>query len=191
MQVKNHNMNNKIIYILSLSFILFYSCQSQTPKKLTVKSADKNQQLPSTQPNFNYYVETPENWSMVDTVMENGMRIKLLKAPITLLLDSPFVNILIAYMQGDNIDDFFASNITYLKSNTQGIVILEKGEIDSTVYNGKWFTYSVEQNGMSRDKINYMIPVDGFAYMITCQTSKGKMNNYRRIFDKIAKSFKG
>jgi hypothetical protein len=123
--------------------------------------------------------------------MQDGMRIKLMKAPITLLLDSPFVNIIIVYMEGRKIDEFTTRNINYLKSNMQGITILEKGDIDSTVYGGKWFTYSKEQNGMTTDMINYIIPSNGFAYMITGQTSKGKMTKYRPVFNKIAKSFKG
>ena len=184
-------MTNRLIYIFASCLILLSSCQSQPPENSPIDTTHETQTLPANQPNFNYYVETPKNWVIADTVMQDGMRIKLMKAPITLFLDSPFVNIIIVYMQGRNIDEFTTRNIDYLKSNMQGITILEKGDIDSTIYDGKWFTYNKEQNGMTTDMINYIIPFNGFAYMITGQTSKGKLTRYKGVFDRIAKSFKG
>jgi hypothetical protein len=123
--------------------------------------------------------------------MPDGLRIRFLICPKSLIADYPGVNILIASMEGRNISDFTARNMNYMKSNTPGIIILERGNIDSSVGNGQWFTYTRKQNSIARDMINYIIPLNGFAYMITCGTNKGSINRYRGTFDRIAKSFKG
>ena len=118
------------------------------------------------------------------------MRIRFLISPKSLSADYPAANILIASMEGRNIYDFTTRNMNYLKSNMPGTIILERGNMDSTVSNGQWFTYTKEQNGIVRDMINYIIPQNGFAYMITCGSNKGSINKYRATFDKIAKSLK-
>jgi len=123
--------------------------------------------------------------------MQDGTRIRFILPPQSLNADYPACNIIIASMEGRNIEDFTTRNMNYLKSHMPGILILERGTIDSTMYNGQWFTYTKEQNGIVRDMINYIIPQKGFAYMITCGSKKGSMNKYRVMFDKIARSFKG
>jgi len=98
-------------------------------------------------------------------------------------------NILIASMEGRNIDEFTTRNMNYLRLNMPGTTILDRGNIETT-FKGQWFTYTKTQNGMIRDMINYIIPINGYAYMITCGSNKGTMERYRVIFDKIAKSLK-
>lgn len=170
--------------------LLFSSCQSRTTK---IKKVDTEQNIQSETipgPNYNYTIEAPENWIIHDTIMD-GLRIRFLLAPQSLNSDNPAVNVLIASMEGRNISDFTTRNMNYLQSNMPGITISGRGNIDSSVYNGQWFTYVKEQNDIVRDMINYIIPLNGFAYMITCGTNKGGMSKYRRTFDKIANSFKG
>ena len=184
-------MPDRLASILIISIFIFSSCQNQTT---TSQNSDTTQPTPATtneQPNFNYFVETPVGWSTRDTVMLDGTRIRFMFPPQSLSADHPGCNILIVSMEGRNIDDFTTRNMNYLKSNMSGITILERGSIDSTMYNGQWFTYTKDQNGIVRDMINYIIPQKGFAYMITCGSNKGSINKYRAMFDKIARSFKG
>ncbi len=123
--------------------------------------------------------------------MQDGLRVRFALPPKSLKADYPAVNVLITIMGGQDINEFTKNNMNYLKKNMPGIILLERGNIDSSMYNGEWYTYTKEQNGIVRDMINYVIPLNGFAYMITCGTMKGSMNKYRKTFDKIAKSFKG
>lgn len=111
-------------------------------------------------------------------------------APDSLDYERPRVNILISSMEGREIDNFTARNMNSLKENMQGIILLEKDTINISSISARWFTYTKEQNGVVRDMINYIIPVRGFAYMITCGTNKGSMKKYRLIFDQIARSFR-
>ena len=179
-----------------LSIIIFFSfflcsCQSQTTTKQNSDTPKSNQIVANQEPNLNYIIELPKDWSIRDTIIQDGMIIRFLLSPLSLRADYPAGNVLIASMEGQNINDFTTQNINYLKSNMAGIIILERGNMDSSEYNGQWFTYTKDQNGQVRDMINYIIPIKGFAYMITCGTNKGSMDRYRKTFDKIAKSFKG
>lgn len=184
-------MTIKVYLIFVLPFFIFTSCQSQTTVKQKTDTGESTPKtLSSQEPNFNYLVEAPEGWTIRDTIMQGGLKIRLLFSPKSLQADFPAGNVLITWMDGQNIDDFTNRNINYLKANMSSVVIFEKGNIDSTAYGGQWYTYSKEQNGIVRDMINYIIPFNGFAYMITCGCNEGSIKKYRATFDKIAKSFR-
>jgi hypothetical protein len=184
-------MTDRLFSIFIISIFIFSSCQSKTTKSQNSDATQTTQTITNQQPNFNYVVEVPNNWTIRDTILQDGMRIRFILSPQSLSADYPAGNILIASMEGRNIDGFTTRNMNYLKSNMPGTIILERGKIDSSIYNGQWFTYTKEQNGMVRDMINYIIPLNGFAYMITCGSNKGSIGKYRKTFDEIAKSFKG
>ena len=184
-------MTNRLFSIFIFLIFFFSSCQSQTTSKQNIDTSQSTQPAINQEPNYNYAVDVPNDWTIRDTTMQDGLRIRFLLPPQSLQTDYPAGNVLIASMEGLNIDDFTTRNINYLKSNMPGVIILERGKIDSTTYNGQWFTYTKEQNGIVRDMINYIIPLNGFAYMITCGSNKGSINKYRATFDRIAKSFKG
>jgi hypothetical protein len=176
--------------ILILSTFIFSSCQNQTTTKRNEDTTEQSQDVTNHSPDFNYHIDVPEGWTTLDSIMQDGMRIRFLFSPQSLRGDYPAGNILIASMEGRDIEDFTNRNINYLESNLPGILILERGKVDSSKYNGQWFTYMKEQNGTTRDMINYIIPINGFAYMITFGTNKGSIGKYRQTFDKIARSFK-
>lgn len=184
-------MIDRLCWLLISSVFILTSCQSQTTTKENFDTTQTIQPVNNQQPDFNYIIDVPDKWTIRDTTMPDGMKIRFLLPPQTLKEDYPAGNILIASMEGRNIDDFTSRNMNYLKSNMPGITILERGNIDSTSYNGQWFTYTKEQNGIIRDMINYIIPLKGFAYMVTCGSNKGSIHKYRQTFDNIAKSFRG
>ena len=67
--------------------------------------------------------------------------------------------------------------------------MLDKGSLDVSAISARWFRYTKQQNGMTRDMIIYTIPLNGFAYMITCGTNlRVYMGKYRASFDEIARS---
>ena len=123
--------------------------------------------------------------------MPDGMLIRFLLPPAELHTDYPTGNILVANMEERNIDDFTSSNINYLEANMPGVTILDKGVFNAAGAQGRWFTYTKVQNGIKRDMINYIIPSNGFAYMVTFGSNQGSFNKYRRLFDDIARSVKG
>ena len=184
-------MIDRLCWFLIFSLFIFTSCQSQTTRNEKFDTTRITQPLIDQRPNFNYLIEVPNEWTIRDTTMPDGMKVRFLLPPQSLKTDYPAGNVLIASMEGRNIEDFTTRNMNYLKSNMPGITILERGNIDSTLYNGQWFTYTKEQNGIVIDMINYIIPLKGFAYMITCGSNKGSIDKYRQTFDNIAKSFKG
>jgi hypothetical protein len=184
-------MINRFFRILIFSIFVFSSCKSQTAAKQNADTVQSAQITTGQGPNFNYTIKVPDDWTIRDTIMQDGMRIRFFLSPKSLSKDYPAGSILIASMEGRNINEFTSRNMNYLKSNMPGITILERGNIDSSKYDGRWFTYMKEQNGVVRDMINYIISLNDFAYMITCGSNKGSISKYRAIFDKIAMSFKG
>lgn len=182
-------MTARLFTILILFLFVSSSCQSQTAIQRQVDTAS-NQVAGYNEPNYNYVIEVPEEWAIRDTIM-NGVKIRFLLSPQSLNADRPMGNVIVSSMEGRNIADFTTRNMDYLKSNLPGTIILDRGHIESSTYNGQWFTYTKDQNGVVRDMINYIIPLNGYAYMITCGSNKGSLEKYRAIFDKIAKSFKG
>lgn len=102
----------------------------------------------------------------------------------------PFANILISSMQGQETDDFTAKNMTELVDGGLGIVLLQKDSIHVGSIDARWFTYTKVQYGVTRDMIAYIIPVRGFAYIMTCGTRNGTMGKYRPVFDRMARSFR-
>ncbi|PZR37650.1 MAG: hypothetical protein DI538_11960 [Azospira oryzae] len=182
---------NRIVVILFLSILSLSSCQSQTTTEQDTDSIKPPPAVAGKEPDYNYVLEVPDGWTIRDTTMPGGLKIRFLLSPISLSADYPAGNVVIALMEGRTIDEFTTRNMDYLKSNMEGITIIERGNIDSTTYNGQWFTYTKDQNGVVRDMINYIIPLNGFAYMITFGANQGSMHKHRTTFDKIARSFKG
>lgn len=142
-----------------------------------------------TAPNYDYKVDAPAGWRMYDTTM-NGLKIRMILGPNSLTAERPAANIIIASMEGRDIDEFTVRNMNYLEKNTEGVTILENGSIDASAISARWFTYTLEQNGIKRELVNYIIPINDFAYMITGGVTAGYMNKYRPIFDNIAHSFR-
>lgn len=188
---KSLNMTVRLYRVFLFLVLIFTSCKSQTTvKQNTDTSNSVSDNLSIHEPNFNYKVEVPKDWTVYDTLMQGGLKIRLIFSSKKSQADFPAGNILISWMDGNNIEDFRENNIKYLKANSPDITILNKGNIESTEYGGQWFTYTKIQDGVVRDMVNYIIPFDGFAYMITCGCNKGTMYKYRTTFDKIARSFK-
>lgn len=175
-----------LVIIMAIS-----ACQNSTTKDVVIDTS-----LPATPgvmpgPNFNYTIAVPEGWTTRDTVMQEGMRIKLISAPASMKADDPLGNVLISGMDGKRVSDFMASNMNYLETNMPGVKILEHGAMEEALDKGRWYTYTKDQNGKVRDMINYIIPSKGYAYMFTFGVKHGSMPRYREIFDNIVRSFKG
>jgi len=181
-------MKRQSFYLFIISFTILLSCKDGKAPADNVTnpvSLSENQQ----NPNFNYKIEPPKGWVIHDTTLQD-IKYRFILAPDSLDYERPRINIIIASMQGSGIDDFTTRNMNNLKANMEGITLLERGTINVSSFNAQWFTYTKEQNGVVRDMINYIIPVRGFAYMITCGTNKGSMGKYRLLFDEIARSFR-
>jgi hypothetical protein len=183
-------MKNAVGNLLIVFLIVLNACANENDKKIKSNSTQTMQQEVNTEPNYHYKITPPKGWSVNDTTY-NGLKVRLINAPDSLIMDNPIINILIASMENRVVDSFMTRNMNYLTKNGEGIILLEKGDINISTINARWFTYIKEQNGVKRDMINYIIPLKGFAYMITGGTNAGTMSKYRSTFDKIAKSFEG
>lgn len=182
-------MSRNLCYLCFLWLALFVSCDSsinKPPKTRTDQSkiAGKPPGL-----NFNYSITPPDGWTIKDSIM-SGLRVKMIQAPDTLIEDLPAINILVALMGDRQIDEFLEKNMITLEQKGKGTVLLKKGSIDISSINSRWFTYTSTMNGRKRDVINYIIPDQGFAYMITCGVKAGRMVKYRQLFERTAKSFR-
>lgn len=166
------------------------SCEDKTVR--FSKKASNTATLPvsAPEPNYNYRITVPDDWFTLDTAIE-GLSVRYIKTHNAPTKESPMGNVVIAFMENRPLDEFTTRNIHYLRSNMSGITLLGQGDFTANEIRAKWFTYTKDQNGIKRDMINYIIPLQGFAYMITCGANAGYMPKYRSTFDKIAASFRG
>jgi hypothetical protein len=178
----------KLVCFSVLCTVVFLNCHNNSKKT--------NDPLPGTStsylnegPDYNYTVEVPDGWTTLDTSI-NGLNIRFLRNPVSPANENPVVNILIASMNGKDIETFTESNISYLLKNSGYDHLVEKGKFEVGGTSARWFTYYREDNGTRRDMINYIIPSGNFAYMITGGVNAGGMKTYRPVFDGIARSFK-
>jgi hypothetical protein len=188
-------MKNVFCSFAILSLFFCSSCGDSTTKAVTTIPTKTEREKPTppgnTQdPNFNFTVVLPDGWASSDTTME-GTRFRFIYAPASFEKEDPSVNILVAQMEGKEVDVFMGNNIDYLKKNMEGITILDKGTLDVSGISARWFTYDKVQNGVKREVVNYIIPLRGYAYMITAGTATGYRQQLRPVFDGIARSFKG
>ena len=183
--------SNKVYLIYGLFFLIFISCQNPANNHGLTNLEKPFQATSVSEPNYAYTVILPIGWAAYDTVMSDGLKVRLIFPPESLEEDAPLGNILIASMGGRGIDDFTTANIKYLETAKAGTKILEKDYMELSEYKCQWFTYSKIDDGIVRDMINYIIPVKGFAYMVTFGSNEGRIPKYRAVFDEIVKSFKG
>ena len=177
-----------------ICLVISSSCGSDHKTNATEKSAPGQvktsdpSELPA-DPDYNYIIRLQPGWSMFDTVIQN-LEIRFLMAPPSLFKDMPGGNIVIAAMDRREINDFTRANMNNLEKDQPGITLLKEGKIDIGGIDSRWFTYTKNQQGITRDMINYIIPANGFAYMITFGTNANSMEKCRPMFDKMAKTFK-
>jgi PsbP-like protein len=183
----------KQVLFLIIGLAIFSSCSTNNKvKTVDKKGLNETKPVVATEiqpgPDYNYILKPLPGWIMFDTTIQ-GLDIRFLIGPPSSAKENLFGNIVIAAMGKKEIDAFTESNMNYLNANEGGIDLLEKGKINIDSIDSRWFTYTKSQNGITRDMINYLIPLKGFSYMITFGTNKGRMSTYRPIFDKIAKTF--
>ncbi len=178
----------ELFYILFL--LLSVSCKNKSGKTEEIFTDPPKPVIKQEPPKFDFTVDPPAGWVMFDTVV-NKLSLRFLRPQDAQSGGNPLVNILVATMEKKNIDEFSETNMAYLQKNMPGVVLQEKGSIAIPSIDARWFTYTKEQNGVLREMINYIIPLNGIAYMVTCGTNSGSMKKYRPVFDKIVRSFKG
>jgi hypothetical protein len=100
------------------------------------------------------------------------------------------MNILNESMQNASFDEYKSQTNVNLKKMIPSAEVLNTGDIAAGDLKGAWTHYTMEQNGMKLDLVNYVFPKDGVAYIITATTKEGKMDQYRSTFDGVAKSFR-
>jgi len=162
----------------------------QNAKAPTKKAASPNYQPEDQQvSNFNFQVEPPAGWAMHDTIIED-LKYRVVLPPDSLDHDRPRISIVITSMHGREIDDYTTRNMDNLKATMEGVTLQERGAINISSISARWATYTREHNGVARDMIIYIIPVRGFAYVISGGANKGTITKYRILFDQLARSFK-
>lgn len=147
----------RYIHLIVICLIIFSSCgtnnQANTidkfaPAKTKVSASSE---LP-TERDYNYIIRLQQGWTMFDTVIQN-LEIRFLMAPSSLIKYGPGGNIIIAAMNKSEINDFTKANINNLEKDQAGITLLKEGKIDIGGIDSRWFTYTKNQQGITRDMI--------------------------------------
>ncbi len=137
-------------------------------------------------PNYKYSIKLAAGWQRMDTTI-NGRRTCFIFPPESLEADVPRMNIIVANMDGMDLYHFRNANIANMSLKDK-YAIGERGDIKVGRIEGGWFTYLLTAENGRREMINYIIPVNGYAYMFTGGVSNGMMYKYRPAFDSIVQS---
>jgi hypothetical protein len=170
-----------------ICLVISSSCGTNNRANITGKSAATTE--PTAEPDYNYIIRLESGWGMYDTVV-NDLQLRVILAPARLDMDKPRGNIVIAKMNIPGIDEFTTANENNLKRDMPGVLLLKEGKMDIAGIDTRWFTYTRTQDGITRDMINYIIPSNGFAYMITFGSNAGTMGKYRQAFDNMVHTFR-
>lgn len=135
-----------------------------------------------------YRIKPPAGWGVDDAVlMDNDVRI--ITPPLERAGGArPAVNIIVQPLTKP-IDEFTEANIRYLEEHGNNAFKVQQGIVDINGITASWFSYTNDTGLKERECVNYIIPVDGFAYMITCGVSKGYMDAYADTFDAMVQTF--
>lgn len=177
-----------------MCLVISSSCGTNNRANITDKSAAEKigasaATEPAAEPDYNYIIRLGPGWGMFDTVL-NDQQLRAILAPAHLDMDKPRGNIVIANMSIPGIDEFTTANENTLKRDMPGVILLKEGKMAIGGIDARWFTYSKTQDGIARDMINYIIPSNGFAYMITFGTNAGTMGKYLPAFDNMVRTFR-
>jgi hypothetical protein len=77
-------MTNRLFSIFIFLIFVFSSCQSQTTSKQNIDTSQSTQPVINQEPNYNYAVDVPDDWTIRDTTMQDGLRIRFLLPPQSL-----------------------------------------------------------------------------------------------------------
>ncbi len=174
------------ILMLAVTVSLLPSCGNREEKKVAQPATTVVEQR---EPNFNFTLAAPPGWRMTDTVVE-GLHLRLVRCPANEVESGAVLNVVAVHRGNTSLDTFLQRNMTYLQTNMEGVVIGDKGTFTASGIEGRWFAYTKVNNGQKREMVNYILPVDEFAYMLTAGSNTGTMSKYREVFDGIAKSFR-
>ena len=138
----------------------------------------------------NFDIQTPSGWQRIDTTI-NGIKATLLMAPLVAGSSvQTNINVVSESMNDASLDSYFDLNISNMSKFMQNFSAAGKGEKDVNGTRSKWIQYSQSPNGLNLDAICYIIPSNGIAYVITCTTAKGRLDQYRSRIDEVLGSFR-
>jgi hypothetical protein len=138
----------------------------------------------------NFDIQTPSGWQRIDTTI-NGIKVTLLMAPLAPgARVQTNINVVSESMNNVSFDNYFDLNVSNMSKFMQNFSTAGEGEKNVNGTRSKWIQYSQNRNGLSLDAICYIIPSSGIAYVITCTTAKGQLDQYRSRIDEVLGSFR-
>ncbi|NIG55885.1 hypothetical protein [Chitinophaga sp. Cy-1792] len=77
-----------------------------------------------------------------------------------------------------------------LLESVPGVVLVDEGTFEGKALKGEWFSYDMDIEGHRTRLVCYMYPYHGIVYLITGGTKVEYADDYRAVFDRVAKSFR-
>ncbi len=136
-----------------------------------------------------YTIAIPEGWT-AEHRSANGVDYYFLLAPKTKDDPNTNINVTTEFMQHLSLEDYEAKSIESVKKYIPTSAITAQGDIDANGLNGKWYSYTIEPQGIKASLVNYVFPKDGIAYTITAGTQTKDAARYRNTFDSVARSLR-
>lgn len=173
---------------LAAALVLVTACQNrqQAAEEVLKKVAAKAPGLNAGSSNFD--IATPAGWTRSDTTL-NGVRVTLLRAPVTGMSARSSVNVVSEDMGPLPFEKYFETSVENISKYMQNYHLEGKGDKDIGGIASKYIQYTQSPGGLNLEAVCYCIPSNGVAYIITCTTAQGHLQEYQAQFDAILQSF--
>lgn len=181
-------MKIQFIFILFLTILL--ACKNGSYKK----AADEIAANLSETTNMNrgkdkYTLYVPKGWTTKNST-HYGVDYYFLTAPYTKVDPNTNINFITEYMQNMNTEDFRMKSIISLTKAIPSASVLELGDVNANGLRGKWYSCTMEPQGIKSFLKSFIFPHDGVAYIITGGTQLYDSSRYIRTFDTVAQSLR-
>ncbi|WP_374948191.1 hypothetical protein [Mucilaginibacter sp.] len=133
-----------------------------------------------------YEIAIPQGWVRKDRV-SGAYNLVMLVAPRADNY-SPNLNVLRDNMNGKSLDGYIRTNLE--KMATMNLKDQRAGDMSINGVHGKYLTYSYQIEGREISIKTYVVPKDGFAFVLTASCLLSQSATYMPQFDKLADTFK-
>ena len=137
----------------------------------------------------NYHLYIPEGWT-TEHRTAYGVDYYYLLAPKTAEDPNTSINVITEDMQNLSLDEFRDKTIESVKGAIPSASNFTEGGLIANGLAGKWYSYTMEPQGIKATLVCYIFPKEGIAYSITAGTQTKNVSHYRTLFDSVARSFR-
>jgi hypothetical protein len=179
----------KVAYLFPFTLVLLIACDLRSRNR---RAADAivSKMPATTNMNVgkqNYRLTIPKGWTTEHRTVY-GIDYYYLLAPKNDDDPNTSLNVITEDMQNLPLEEFTTKTIESVSNAIPSASNFVQGEITANALKGRWYSYTMEPQGLKAVLVSYIFPKNGTAYVITAGTVPRNASRYRSLFDSVAES---